>query len=119
MLHIYTAAMQLATDYEDGHGEMMWRGGWKPEELIRCECCGKKRLAKNCVVQCYYDGLRLWCAEGHGCKHPQAMAMKRRREHRNRSLAQQARRARERAADRAKIMREIDSRCGGFAIINV
>lgn len=95
MLHIYTAPMQPATDYEDGHGEMRWRGGWKPEEMIRCECCGKKRPAKHCVVQCYYDGLRLWCAPGHGCKDPQAIATKRRREHMNRSRAQQARRARE------------------------
>ena len=95
MLHIYTAKKQPATDYLDQCGEVEFRGGWKPEEMIRAQCCWKKRQAKNCVVQCFYDGLYVWCAEGHGCKHQQTMAAKRRREHMNRSRAQQARRARE------------------------
>ena len=102
MLHIYTAKKQPATDYLDQCGEVEFRGGWKPEEMIRAQCCWKKRPAKNCVVQCFYDGLYVWCAEGYGCKHPQAIATKRRREHMNRSLAQQARRARE-ASSNAKV----------------
>ena len=69
--------------------------GWPPERLIYAHCCAKKRPAKNLVVQSYYDCTMIWCAEGHGCKHPQAVAKKRRKEHMNRSRAQQARRARE------------------------
>ena len=94
-MHIFSAELQPATGFFDQCGEVEFRGGWGPGEMIRCGCCGKKRLAKNCVVQCYYDGLRIWCADGHGCKHPQAIARKRWQEHMNRSRAQQARRSRE------------------------
>lgn len=99
MLHVYTASLQPATDFVDRCGEVEFRGGYYPETMVYCQCCGKKRQAKNCTVQCYYDGLRVWCAEGHGCKHPQAIARKRRQEHMNRSRAQQARRMRERASN--------------------
>ena len=99
MLHIYSAKMQPATAYLDQCGEVEIRGGWKPDEMIRSECCGKLRPAKNCAVQCYYDGMRVWCADGHGCKHQQAIARKRRQEHMARSRAQQARRAREKASN--------------------
>ncbi|MCR4319730.1 MAG: hypothetical protein NUV74_05265 [Candidatus Brocadiaceae bacterium] len=95
MLHIYTANMQPATDYLDWCGEVEFRGGFEPEKRIYTDCCGKKRKAKDCVVQCYYDGLGVWCAEGRGCKNPQTIAAKRWREHMKRSHAQQARRARE------------------------
>ena len=43
------------------------------------------------VVQCYYDGMDIWCAPGHGCKNPQVIANKRRKEHMNRSRGQQRR----------------------------
>lgn len=91
MLHIYTANGQPATNYIDRCGEVEFNSGFKPEAKTYTECCGKKRLAKNCVVQCYYDGLRVWCAEGHGCKNPQTIALKRRKEHMNRSRGQQKR----------------------------
>ena len=94
-MHIYTTHMQPATGWTDTHSGEPIQMGWPPEKLIYAHCCGKKRPAKNLVVQSYYDCTMIWCADGHGCKHPQAVAMKRRREHRNRSLAQQARRARE------------------------
>lgn len=98
MLHLYTTSKQLATAWTDHCGEVPLSGGWKPDDMILTECCGKKRKAKNCVVQCYYDGLCVWCADGKGCKHPQAIARKRWNEHMNRSRSQQARRERERAA---------------------
>ena len=94
-MHIYTTNKQPATGWTDMHSGEPIQMGWPPEKLIYAHCCGKKRPAKNLVVQSYYDCTMIWCAEGHGCKHPQAVANKRRREHRNRSLAQQARRARE------------------------
>lgn len=96
MLHIYAAQLQPAIAFIDRCGEVELSGGFAPNKLIFTDCCGKKRTARNCVVQCYYDGLRIWCAEGCGCKHPQEIARKCRREHMNRSRAQQARRARER-----------------------
>jgi hypothetical protein len=95
MLHIYTAKMQPATDYLDQCGEIEFRGGFEPEKRIYTDCCGKKRKAKDCMVQLYYDGMGVWCTEGRGCKNPRTIAAKRRREHRNRSRAQQVRRARE------------------------
>lgn len=95
MLHIYTASIQPATSYVDDCGGVIFRGGFLPEKKIYARCCGKKRSAKNCVVQCFYDGMNIWCAEGSGCKHPQAIARKRRQAHMNRSRAQQARRVRE------------------------
>lgn len=93
-MHIYTANMQPATGYVDQCGEIEFSGGYTPYQLIYCRCCGKKRRAKNCVVQCYYDGLRIWCAEGKGCKNLAAVAARKRKHHMNRSRAQQARWAR-------------------------
>ena len=98
MMHIYTARMQPATNFIDQCGAVEYRGGFKPYEMIYAQCCGKKRPAKNCVVQCYYDGISIWCSEGHGCKNPRSIAAKRWKEHMNRSRAQQARRAREMAS---------------------
>jgi len=95
-LHIYTAANQPATGWVDTHSGEPIQMGYPPERMIYAQCCGKMRLAKNCVVQSYYDGPSIWCATGHGCKHPQSIAKKRRGEHMNRSRAQRARRARER-----------------------
>lgn len=43
------------------------------------------------VVQCVYDGLRMWCAPGRGCKNPTALEAARRRVFRNRSKAQKRR----------------------------
>jgi len=92
ILHLYTVAHQPATAYVVQYigGEV--HTGFRPGQWIWCLCCGKKRRAKNCVVQCYYDGMNIWCAPGYGCKHPQEIARKRRKEHMNRSRAQLARR---------------------------
>ena len=68
---------------------MMFR--WPANRLLWCECCGKRHPAKNCVVQSYYDGLNVWCVDGKGCKDPRVIAAKKRREYRNRSVAQKAR----------------------------
>ena len=96
MLHIYTADHQPATAWIDRCGERELHGGFNPDDKIYTNCCGKKRLANRCVVQCFYDGMSVWCAPNCGCKHPQEIARKRRLEHMNRSRAQQARRLRER-----------------------
>ena len=95
-LHIYTANKQPATKFVDTAGNEPLHMGFAPDKLIYTDCCGKKRKAANCVVQCYYDHLAIWCADGHGCKHPVAMQQKSFKAHINRSRAQQGRRARER-----------------------
>jgi hypothetical protein len=67
------------------------RMGYTPEKLIYAHCCGKQRPAKDCLVQCYYDGLSIWCAPEKGCKDPQMIAERKAREFANRSKAQKAR----------------------------
>jgi len=95
MPHIYSAEHQPATGWVDRCGETELRGGFSPDTKIYTNCCGKRRLASKCVVQCYYDGLSIWCAPGCGCNNPMVIDKKRRLEHMNRSRAQQARRQRD------------------------
>jgi hypothetical protein len=95
--HIYTAVSQPATDYVDRCGPVEFRGGFLPDDHIAVGCCGRTRLARDVVVQCYYDGPRFWCAEGKGCKSADEIEAKRAKEFANRSAGQIARRARERA----------------------
>lgn len=40
----------------------------KPNELVWAQCCDKRRPAKNCYVQHYYDGSYIWCLPEKGCK---------------------------------------------------
>jgi len=94
-LHIYTAAMQPAVAYVDTNFDPPMECGFTFDQKIYAHCCWKKRPAKNCVVQVYYDHMSIWCAEGHGCKHPTAVHAKQWKAHMNRSRAQQARRQRE------------------------
>jgi len=93
--HIFTTNKQPATSFTDNCGSTPLTGGWKPSVMLWTDCCDKKRKAGSCEVQCFYDGLRVWCADGKGCKNPHMIAKKRRAQHMNRSVAQQARRARE------------------------
>lgn len=99
MIHFYTAKLQPATDYIDDWGDEELRGGFEPDQKLCTDCCGKQREAKDCMVQCYGDGLRIWCAPEKGCKDPQVIAEKKRIERMNRSRAQRARRAREAAVN--------------------
>jgi len=91
MLHIYTETMQPATGWTDMHSGEPMHMGFEPEKLIYTDCCGKQRPAKDCVVQCYYDGLIVWCALDKGCKDPLVIAEKKAREFANRSAGQKAR----------------------------
>ena len=95
MLHIFTEKLQPATNWTDNHGPEPMRGGFDPEEVIYTECCKTKRPAKDCVVQCYYDGLSVFCADGHGCKDPVTIAKKKAEQSLRRSIAQKKRFARE------------------------
>lgn len=85
MIHVYTAPMQPATKWVDRSSGHPLRGGWRGGAAIMCQCCWQKRRARNCIVQCFYDGLYVWCAPGKGCKDPAKIAASKRREFRNRS----------------------------------
>ena len=91
MLHIYTESMQPATGWTDVHSGEPMVLGFEPEELIYTDCCRQKRPAKDCMVQSYYDGIRIWCAPKKGCKDPQFIAAKKAKEFANRSAGQKAR----------------------------
>lgn len=90
-LHIYTASCQPATGFTDHHFDPPVQRGYSPGKLLWTDCCETRRPARNLVVQCYYDGDRIWCAPGKGCKCPDLAKKKRRREFRNRSLGQKRR----------------------------
>ncbi len=90
-LHIYTERLQPATGWKNTHSGEPIQMGFEPENLIYSHCCGKKRPAKDCVVQCFYDELRIWCAPDRGCKDPQVIVEKKARVFANRSAGQKAR----------------------------
>jgi hypothetical protein len=90
-LHIYTTHCQPATRYEDHNIDPPHTFTHPGNSLVWCHCCEKRRPAKNAVVQVYYDGMYFWCAPGKGCKHPDVIAAKARREFRSRSAGQKRR----------------------------
>ena len=90
-MHIYTETMQPATGWTDEHSGEPMQVGFKPDDFIYTDCCGKQLEAKYCVVQCYYDGLCVWCAPNNGCKDPQVIAEKKAQEFANRSAGQKSR----------------------------
>ena len=55
-VHIYRAPLEPATSL------------WNDRRLLRADCCKKRRWAKYLLIQVYYDGFRIWCKPGHGCK---------------------------------------------------
>jgi len=90
-VHIYTAALQPATQFTDNTMDEPWHAGYSVGKLLRCECCNNRHPARDVVVQCFYDGWRFWCAPKRGCKNPRLIEAKRRREFRNRSQGQKRR----------------------------
>ena len=91
MTHIYTETMQPATGWTDTYSSEPMQMGFEPEEMIYTNCCNMQRPAKDCVVQCYYDGLSIWCAPDKGCHDPKVIAERKAREFANRSAGQKAR----------------------------
>lgn len=90
-LHIYRAAMQPATAYVDRCGPHDLHGGWPPEKWIAAHCCGVRHRAANLVVQCYYDGMSIYCAPDKGCNDPRLIRAKANRTFRRRSEGQKRR----------------------------
>jgi len=71
-VHIYTAEKQSAVRFVDRvTGEDHWFEN-KPNKLLRCWTCMKKRQAKNLIVQVYYDSTRFFCGKLKGCNSPKA-----------------------------------------------
>lgn len=91
MLHIFTETLQPATGWTDWHSGEAIQMRYEPEELVYTCCCGERRPAKDCLVQSYYDGRRVWCAPGKGCKDPEVVAAKKAHIFANRSAGQKAR----------------------------
>jgi hypothetical protein len=67
-VHLYTAPTQPATCFVDNNIDPPMTITFTPRQLIYTDCCHKRRWARSVVVQVYWDGLRRWCADGHGCK---------------------------------------------------
>lgn len=40
----------------------------KPAARVWVSCCRRRRVARNCVTQVYYDMQVFWCRQGRGCK---------------------------------------------------
>lgn len=67
-VHLFVERSQPATRFVNPHGARAFWTRRKPQQLIPTDCCRRRRWAKYVRVQVYYDGIRRWCAPGHGCK---------------------------------------------------
>ena len=90
-VHICTERMQPATHWTYEHNSIPVTVRWADNKLLRVQCCGLVRMAKNCAVQSRYDGLSIWCAAGRGCNSAVEIEAKKRHEFRNRSAGQKRR----------------------------
>ena len=64
-LHIFTARNQPLTRHKP-YGSRRYTHVSPYDTRFECDCCWKRRAARNLVIQCYYDMVRILCAEG--CK---------------------------------------------------
>jgi len=70
MIHIHTAPMQPATRFVihvRENGRRIWCR-CSPRSLHRCSRCGRRRWAKNLLVQVFYDGIYHYCRNRDGCE---------------------------------------------------
>lgn len=68
--HLFAAKAQPATLIVDDTFDppKVWQN--PPRALARCGNCNRRRWLAHMVAQAYYDGVRFWCADGHGCRKP-------------------------------------------------
>jgi hypothetical protein len=67
-LHVYRAKAQPATRYVVEVGEHRHWVRSSPRRPMLTSCCQQRRIAKNLLVQVYYDMTRVFCRPGKGCK---------------------------------------------------
>lgn len=94
-LHVFTEPPQPATFWITDNSPRRATYRWPGNRLLWCGCCNRRRPAKNCIVQSYYDCVRIWCAAGKGCKSTREIGAKHRRAFQNRSAGQKRRYAKE------------------------
>ncbi len=68
MIHMYRADLQPATRFVDATDDPPLTITFAERHLIWTDCCHQHRWAKYVEVQCFFDGVRRWCAPGRGCK---------------------------------------------------
>jgi hypothetical protein len=95
-LHIYTAPFQPATRWVewidiDGKSAKKFIHRLPDNKLLWCGHCRRRRPAKNCVAQVYYDCINVWCATGKGCKSKKEIAAKQHQLFKRRSAGQKKR----------------------------
>jgi len=64
-LHVYVNPRQPLTKYVDHNFPKPQTFRTNPRKKFSCMVCGRRRWAKNLVVQVYYDMTRITCKEGH------------------------------------------------------
>lgn len=67
-IHVYAAKRQPATRFRvdlDGRGIWIRSPARRP---MFARCCKRMRIARNLLVQVYYDGVYASCRPGKGCK---------------------------------------------------
>jgi len=64
-VHVYVSPRQPLTKYVDHNFPKPMKFRTNPRKKFSCDACGRRRWAKNLVIQVYYDMSRISCAEGH------------------------------------------------------
>lgn len=62
-IHVYRTNLQKLTFFKPYGATRYVR--IKPMTLAYCDTCGRRRRAKNLLVQAYYDKIHTSCQEGH------------------------------------------------------
>lgn len=67
-VHIYTRPQQPATLFHSYLLTKRHTTRINPRATVPTSCCRKRRWAKYCTVQVFYDMVPFWCRPGKGCK---------------------------------------------------
>ena len=65
-VHVYTCPQQPATRYRDPFLKRIVTR--RATAVVPTSCCRRRRVARNCTTQVYYDAQPFWCSAGKGCK---------------------------------------------------
>lgn len=67
-IHVYAAKRQPATRYLVDLGRVRTWIRCPERRPMFARCCKRMRIARNLLVQVYYDGVYASCKPGKGCK---------------------------------------------------